>query len=181
MSKRNEIKYDYWIWLRNLIGANNPESHRSRYFMLLWKLQETEFYWTVDYDANRAEDGKDLRGYFSEATGKDASTLDGPCSLLEMMVALSRRYDGEVGDVNSSNVPDIFWGMIERLGLGVMDDEKYDIETVDSILTCLMDRTYCTDGKGGLFPLKNPPKNQRKVEIWYQMQAYIIENDTDFE
>lgn len=180
MSKSNEIKYDYWIWLRGLIGANDPESTRSSYFTLLWKLHATEFYWTVERDANRASDGKDLREAFEDATGKDKSEIDIPCTLLEMMIALARRYDGEVGDINSSNVPDIFWGMVDHLGLSGMDDEHYDPEKVDDILTRFLDRSYEKDGFGGLFPLVNPREDQRKVEIWYQMQAYLIENAPNF-
>jgi hypothetical protein len=33
-----------------------------------------------------------------------------------------------------------------------------------------------TDGSGGLFPLKNPQQNQRTTEIWYQMNAWLMEN-----
>jgi hypothetical protein len=32
------------------------------------------------------------------------------------------------------------------------------------------------NGTGGLFPLKMPKVNQRRVEIWYQMSAFIEEN-----
>lgn len=180
MEKANDIKYDYWIWLRKLIGANDPESEWSHYFALLWALHTTEFYATVEMDENRAEDGKELRTYFKEATGKDSSVIDGPCSVFEMMVALSRRYDGEVGDINAQNVPDIFWGMVKRLNLYEMDDDHFDQEKVSSILMSFLDRTYEKDGFGGLFPLVNPREDQRKVEIWYQMQAYIIENDPNF-
>lgn len=180
MEKANDIKYDYWIWLRKLIGANDPESTWSKYFTLLWELHSTEFYSPVPMDENRATDGKELRSFFHEATGKDSSVIDGPCSIFEMLVALSRRYDGEVGDINASNVPDIFWGMVKRLGLDGMMDDFYDPEKVKLILMGLLDRTYEKDGTGGLFPLVNPREDQRKVEIWYQMQAYIIENDPNF-
>lgn len=180
MSKSNEIKQNYWIWLRGLVGANDPESKRSQYFMLLFKLHEMDFYWTIPLDENRAKDGVDLRDAYFEATGKDVRDILGPCTLLEMMVALARRYDGQVGDINSSNVPDIFWGMLKRLKLDKMDDEHFDEIKVADILMNFMDREYDFDGKGGLFPLKKPNADQRKVEIWYQMQAYRIENDENF-
>ena len=32
------------------------------------------------------------------------------------------------------------------------------------------------DGFGGLFPLKHAKKDQRKVEIWYQLQNWLMEN-----
>jgi len=37
-------------------------------------------------------------------------------------------------------------------------------------------RRYSKTGKGGLFPLKHPKKDQTEVEIWYQMQQYVMEN-----
>ena len=40
----------------------------------------------------------------------------------------------------------------------------------------MLAREYSDNGHGGLFPLKNPKKDQRKVEIWYQMTEYINEN-----
>ena len=39
-----------------------------------------------------------------------------------------------------------------------------------------MNRDIGYDGSGGLFPLKNPPGDERKVEIMYQMYAYVHEN-----
>ena len=32
------------------------------------------------------------------------------------------------------------------------------------------------NGTGGLFPLKRPRVNQRRVEVWYQMSEYLMEN-----
>jgi hypothetical protein len=31
-------------------------------------------------------------------------------------------------------------------------------------------------GLGGMFPLEDPREDQRAIEIWYQMMAYINEN-----
>jgi hypothetical protein len=50
------------------------------------------------------------------------------------------------------------------------------VKNVNQILTNLVERTYQKNGKGGLFPLKQPAKDQRRVEIWYQMAAYLNEN-----
>jgi hypothetical protein len=43
-------------------------------------------------------------------------------------------------------------------------------------LAVLNKREYFPSGKGGLFPLENPREDQTKVEIWYQMHAYVMEN-----
>jgi hypothetical protein len=40
-------------------------------------------------------------------------------------------------------------------------------------------RTYEPNGVGGFFPLENPNEDQREVELWYQMSAYVddIQNE----
>jgi hypothetical protein len=40
----------------------------------------------------------------------------------------------------------------------------------------LNNRTYSKLGKGGLFPLRSSAYDQRKVELWYQMAAFMTEN-----
>ena len=58
-------------------------------------------------------------------------------------------------------------------------DEVYsrgEWENIDEILNKFIDRTYRASGYGGLFPLRHSKEDQRKVEIWYQMAAYLIEN-----
>ena len=37
-------------------------------------------------------------------------------------------------------------------------------------------RMFSRDGSGGLFPLRRFDRDQRSVEIWYQMQAWLMEN-----
>ena len=44
-----------------------------------------------------------------------------------------------------------------------------------------VERRYKRSGEGGLFPLKNAAKDQRKVEIWYQLSSYLLENYVDNE
>ena len=40
----------------------------------------------------------------------------------------------------------------------------------------VIDRDYDASGFGGIFPLRRPAEDQRKVELWYQAAAYILEN-----
>jgi hypothetical protein len=44
------------------------------------------------------------------------------------------------------------------------------------ILEKVINRTYHSSGKGGLFPLKHAEKDQTEVELWYQMNTYLVEN-----
>lgn len=50
---------------------------------------------------------------------------------------------------------------------------------IDDTIETLMFRTYGPDGKGGFFPLSHPKEDQTKIEIWYQMSAYINEHTTE--
>jgi hypothetical protein len=133
----------------------------------------------VPHDENRAADGIALRYRYCSNYGYEDLDyyLDGPCSVLEMMVALAIRCEETIMDD-----PDIgdrtgqwFWGMLVNMGLGAMDDSKYDRRVVDIAVDTLLDRTYEPDGKGGLFTVKHCDQDLRTVEIWYQLIWYLGE------
>lgn len=69
-----------------------------------------------------------------------------------------------------------FWKILENAGLEKYTDEQFDEWKVYQILDDIVDRRYNRNGFGGLFPLRKPKKDQRKVELWYQMCAYLVEN-----
>ena len=110
-----------------------------------------------------------------------ASLLDVvPCSVLEMMLALSIRCEEHIMDDPEigNRTGEWFWIMIVNLGLGSMDDTRYDEEYVDDILDKFLNREYDADGTGGLFPVRNPRYAQydlRNVDIWYQLNWYLQE------
>ena len=163
--------------------SNERYSKRLSYRKLLTHLHEVEFTYTLPMDGNRAEDGIDLRyrfGYendYSEpmiASGLD----DRPCSVLEMMIALSMRCEEQIMDD-----PDIgnrtgqwFWDMIDNLGLGNMSDSKFDNSYVDEMLQRFLNRDYKRNGEGGLFTINRRGLDMRSVEIWYQMCWHLQEN-----
>jgi hypothetical protein len=47
------------------------------------------------------------------------------------------------------------------------------LSVVDEILERVIGRTYRPDGRGGFFPLRYAEKDQREVELWYQLNAYV--------
>lgn len=162
-------------YLNHLIELVRRED--EDYIFLLEVLWRKEFYSLVNNDDNRAKDGIILR---SEA-GFDDNLVDfGPCRCLEMLIYLAKRcefelYNGEI----TVCFRDIFWELISNLGL-----EKYSKRgwkgtnvyfEIDEILNIWLERRYDEDGKGNIFPLKDPIKDQKTVEIWYQMQSYLLE------
>jgi hypothetical protein len=91
IANANRIRQDYFQWLCEIVRVNN---NNTSYWILLRELHSREFIWTVANDDNRAKDGCDLRDeYIHYKRYEDCRCLDGPCSVLEMLIALARRID----------------------------------------------------------------------------------------
>ena len=162
--------------------------HASRYGILFDFLYDTEFVWdpAIPRDSDRAENGKYLRETFSEESlmPMPGWYMDEPCNFLEFAVALamaiddSMMYDAE----NPEQAADWFWMMMSNLDLDRYDDEamlqggQVAYLTVSEKVNMVMQRRYDYNGYPGMFPLRKPAMDQRKVEIWYQANAYFIEN-----
>lgn len=178
MTRHEEhIRNSYFDWLVKIVTENRYDNDIS-YRKLLKHLYNTEFIYSIPRDSNRAEDGKDLRYRFSRTSSKwrDADLyLDGPCSVLEMMVALAIRCEESImTDTHyGDRTGQWFWVMITSLGLGAMRDDIYDEEYVENCLIRFLNHDYEPNGKGGLFTIRGIKEDLRKVEIWYQLCWYL--------
>lgn len=189
--RKSEILMEYYEWLLDIIGVDKGGEY-DNYRLLLKELHAIEFYVlpniskSVRNDINRAKDGEELRSEFASEyyDGKYGdrgySTIidilnSHPCSMLEMMVALARRYEEDfMSDPRYGDRTTFwFWEMIRNLGLDVCTDEHFDSIYVDDIIRNVLDRKYRRNGKGGLFYIPNTTKDLRKVELWYQMCWYM--------
>lgn len=169
----------YFMWLYSQVGSVDVKNRSKTYWNLLRLLHRREFYWTKKFekDGNRAQDGKDLRREFLRSTGTtlnkvDDGWMDMDCSMLELLVALSWKlaFDG------GREPADWFWEMIANLGLTECTDATSVSETIlEEILVKVIARRYAPNGAGGLFPLQRAEQDQRRVELWYQAQAYLLE------
>lgn len=163
---------NYLDWLSE--QAIPDEDKRLSYQKLLSELYSTEFTWFVKNDDNRAGDGLQLRQFYKNETGY-LCTNHGPCSVLEMMVALAKKcedrfmYDPDIGDRTS----EWFWDMIVNLGLDRMDDWAFDYDIFDETMKRLLDRKYEKNGYGGLFYIEGIGVDMRKIEIWYQLNYWL--------
>ena len=175
---------DYFEWLCNFI--NDDQSRIDRYWKLLRLLYQERFTVLIPMDSNRAQDGLDMRDRYVDtvhngnvAVRNDlASYLDGYCSILEMMVALSDRCEIDImgNDSLGDRRPKWFWTMIRNLGLDDMDDRHFDSGKVLDAVDIFLNREYSYDGShGGLFVVRHPRKDMRNAEIWYQMLWYLDE------
>ena len=182
---RNEdlenINNYYFDWLCDIV-----ENSKGEYNILLRYLFDTEFSNEtaifINNDSNRVEDSLDLReDFINEQLSREElylveTFLHQECSLLEVMISLAYRMEDVMG---LDEFPNWFWIMISNLGLDEFTDDHFtrkNLDTVERKVSNLLNREYFRDGTGGLFPLKDPNSDQRKVEIWYQMSAYLIEN-----
>ena len=168
-----ELEDAYFSWLSAKVVVSDLPS-RS-YSKLLDILDRYEFEWVLSGDENRAEDGCDLRDDFLIEAGVDrnATWYEDPPSVLEVLYALALRAEWQT----DREAPEWFWQFINNLGLRDCQDGDIDEDYVRDILYAFVERTYESDGSnGGLFPLKNPRLNQRGVEIWYQLSAYLAEH-----
>ena len=164
----------YFEWMYNIVCGDRFPNGVS-YRRLLMHLHDTEFIYSIPRDANRAEDGVNLRYRFAYETGYPEAYLEGPCSVLEMVIALAIRIEETIMDdpVVGNRTGQWVWGMLNNLGLGFMDDARYDGNYVEDVLLRLLHRHYSPNGSGGLFTIKHCRDDLRDVEIWYQACWYL--------
>lgn len=175
---RNRIENDYFEWIYNLVTGKRFTNNIS-YRKLLMHLHNTEFIYFIDKDENRAADGIDLRSrfasYYDYKIDVEGYLEDNPCSVLEMMVALSIRCEETIMDNPQigDRTGQWFWQMITNMGLGGMYDDMYDKRYVTDVVDRFINRKYQPNGEGGLFTVNNYTRDMRVVEIWVQMCWYL--------
>lgn len=167
--------YFKWLYRQVAVDAESNEPSRT-YWRIFRKLHTKEFFWLIPNDDNRIEDGRNLRLEFledSDIHDLDPGWLDLGCSMLELMIGLSRRLSFQAeGEPYAW-----FWELMENLGLEEFNDNRYlEEDVVEEILDQVITRTYTRTGRGGLFPLRRPNGDQRDIELWHQLDSYVREN-----
>lgn len=192
ISAPERIQSMYFNWL--LVQVCLDYISGRSYFVLAKLLHRYEFYWTNELDENRAKDGIRLRHIWHDSINDEAaslgvaslvgveSALSGPCSVLEMLVALAIRIETDImqEDTAGNRVRLWFWKMLGNLGIAQFDDDHLtgDMEaTVREAVTRMMERKYDQDGLGGaLFWLRTPNHpDMRGLDIWWQAQLWLAE------
>lgn len=175
------VKLRYMEWMYDLVYYPTYIKNMS-YRKLFNYLQSIDFVYDIPMDENRADDGIRLRIRFGDECHVPKDRLyfefgSKPCSVLEMMIALSLRceehimYDPDKGDRTGK----WFWEMIANLGLHKMNDSNFNEEITLDIIERFMYRQYDDDGKGNIFIIKNKTKDIKDAEIWHQMNWYLNE------
>lgn len=169
----NDLWGDY---LQHLIWRGNLQKF-SKYSKLFEILHRIEFTWIIDRDDNREADGIDLREDYNipiEYTNEECNNfMNHWCSVLEMMIGLAIRVDYEIiGDPSEEHPEHFFMKMIRNLDLLRLKEER----TIIKIVNIWLNREFERNGRGSPFPVRNDRRDQRKLEIWDQMNSYISEN-----
>lgn len=176
MSRRNSriTVEDYLEWLKPQLGLEYGNQNRT-YDDLLILMFEKKFEFQVPMDENRMADGLELRvDFVRDANIRPTLMIDlGPCSFLEVLIALSRR----MAFIGGGEAPGWAWQLMCNLELDRLSDphrpskQRRAFEIMDNVIL----RRYSPDGTGGFFPLNDPDDDQTRIELWYQMNAYISE------
>lgn len=158
------------------------------YGFLIYALYNKEFYSSVFMDSNREADGLELRNdYFEESETPieykiPFNNILARARVLEVLIGLCIRAQTCIDIHNGINRGIFFRIMLENLGLKEFTNEYVvksgdAVEEIDFILNRFLDRKYNPDGtNGGLFPLRYAKKDLRELELWDQMNAFVIEN-----
>ena len=156
----------YYLWLDSLVNDGNHGT-------LIRYLYEKQYRWQFILDENRAAGGLNLRDRYAYENGINVTDVgNGPCSILEMLIALADRMT----EMLSSDIWYCFWILMNNLQLTQFDDIRFDEGRVNYILNVWLDRQYDSCGNGSLFPLNNYSGDCRNLDIWGQMNAWISEN-----
>lgn len=179
MDIKDVVENEYFEWLYNYVCKNKVHDNLS-YRKLFMMLHETEFIFSIPNDVNRAIDGVDLRYRFKlEIESKEGIGLpvdiEGPCSVLEMMIALAIRCEETIMDdtLYGDRTAQWFWNMMSNLGIALMTDDIYDRSYVKEKIDIFLNRQYEPNGKGGLFYIRDCQEDLRDIEIWSQLCWYL--------
>lgn len=180
-----ELKRLYFDWMYQLVNDTRFHPGKIPFYELLYRLYEEEFTFLLPMDGNRAADGVNLRYRFGREKGIPDSWImdyidDRPCSILEMMIALSIKCEEQITcSLDDGDEPGKwFWVMIESLGLDSMNDVHFRAAKVDSVIDIFLNREYQSNGRGGLFRTHRTDVDMRDLEIWYQLCWYINNDNT---
>jgi hypothetical protein len=171
-------RYFYWLY-DQIFEIRDPDSPLS-YLSLCDVIHQHVFLVAIPQDLNRAADGSELRNEFIREMGIGgpqawSEILNDDASIFEVLIGLAKRADFMV----DRTVGWWFMQFIINLGFAHYNDKQItpnDSWRISRSLRRFNDRTYRPTGRGGIFPLRIPNTDQRQVELWYQMAAYMTEN-----
>lgn len=173
----------YYVYLMEIIFPRRRSHDYKEYRQLCDILFDTPFEYTLTADDNRLSDGEQLRDWFCDENhipDSKSEILIRPCSMLEMLIALSRK--AAMNSFDHTEPGEWFLIFVNNCGLGKFNKERFERDPgaprkIYDLCYKVNHRQYGYNGRGGYFPLSHPYEDQRKVEMWYQLNDYINERE----
>ena len=172
MTSTSALDQGYFAWLT---GSVDPS---QTYIQLLQQLYKSEAKALIPWDENRLESGQAIRNEFRPGGYSSLSEMEWllrPCTFLELTVSLSRKLADEMDWTPKY----AFWILLRNLGVGDISDREYDqqmMRHIHEVVNKVNYRSYDYYGRGGFFPLRNARENQQFVQLWDQLNSWVIEN-----
>lgn len=167
---------DYFEWLKDIVSVDEMFDNRS-YMLLLKDLHSIDYISTYYLDDSRILDGIALRNQYAMDMCTDEPDQGRPCSVLEMLIALSIRIENDVTGFPTYDHPERwFWEMLDNIDLTRCTDEYYSSDYVRQQVDNWMNRRYTAKGVGSIFPLQKYVADQRKKSTWDQAMLYLQQN-----
>lgn len=152
---------NYSIWLRKQV-CNEEEI--QPYWCLFDVLYAFEFYWLLPLDESRAIDGKKMRVRYELDTKNDCD-IDGPCRLLEMLLALSIRVRQDVLVGTEYDIHDVFWLILKYIGIDDATNYEYNENYIYSSI-----EEFLEDDSNTIW-------SKVQLLVWNEYQGHILETD----
>ena len=176
-----DLSQRYFCWLYDQVFTVRDSDSQLSYLKLCDIMHQKLFNAIIPQDINRNADGSELRNEFIKemdvVTGLATwdELLASDASIFEVLIGISKRADFMV----DRTVGWWFKQFLINLGLVHLNDKRIlptDMWRIERKLNRFNDRAYGPSGRGGIFPLEIPNQDQRNVELWLQMSAYMTEN-----
>ena len=167
MTRPDALTVRYFDWLYEQVN-------RGDYLKLCAWMHNVPFQVVVHLDGNRVGDVEELRGIFLNHQRHPEDLRLPDATIFEILVVMAQK----TSFMTNAPVDAWFQRFIDNLGLARFVDAGFESHSrqIDRIIGHFNNRTYRPDGRGGLFPLTRPLADQRDIELWYQMGAYLREH-----
>jgi len=177
---QDPLAKEYFNWLYDQVFVTRDILSMNSYTLVCDKMNQVNFLALVPHDENRIAEGAALRNEFLKIRNpgplEQIDVLFPDATVFEVLVALA----GRASFMIQKSMHDWFWIFVCNLDLARFNDQYVQarsVRKIDRAIDTFNNRKYRPDGDGGIFPLlRHPLKDQRHVELWYQMAAYMTEN-----
>ena len=182
---KNRLDSMYIEWLLSKVSSKETEVDYSTLFNILYQTS-VNLENMKELDSNRYQDGRMLRFRFETERANDILGIfsqddlrrfeDRPCSMLELLIALSLRMEEQIiGNLRyGDRTGQWFWEMLTNLGVGYMTNERFNNVEYRRCVSNFMNYAYDPDGKGCLFRSEHKTiAEMTMLDVWYQMHEHL--------